>query len=196
MKCPCLRKVPTEGEARNGPDPVFGATPAPESAGPTISHGSGQRRTLRPPPGLTRTWIGWLASNRAMRRSGILVVAVTVAALVSGCGSADTTLTSVPPTYGAVRGTVTAGPTCPVEQAGHPCPTRPVSGAVSARRTDGTTLTGTISKDGTYRVAVPVGTYTVNVQTGSPLPRCSPVQVAVSAGATIQANIFCDTGIR
>jgi hypothetical protein len=131
-----------------------------------------------------------------MRRFGILVVAVTVAALASGCGSTATTLTSVLATYGAVRGTITAGPTCPVEQAGHPCPPRPVSGAVSARRTDGTTLTGTISKDGTYRVTVPAGTYTVNVQTGSLLPRCPPVEVAVSAGATVQANIFCDTGIR
>ena len=100
--------------------------------------GQTQRRTLRPPPaGLTRTWAGWLASNKAMRRSGILVVAVAVAALASGCGSAATTLTSVSATYGAVRGTVTAGPTCPAEQAGHPCPPRPVSGAVSARRTDG-----------------------------------------------------------
>lgn len=123
-------------------------------------------------------------------------MAITVASPASGCGSAATTLTSVPAEYGIVRGTVTAGPTCPVEQAGHPCPPRPVSGTVSARRTDATTLTATISKDGTYRITVPAGTYTLNVQTGSFLPRCSPSKVAVSAGATVEANISCDTGIR
>ena len=55
---------------------------------------------------------------------------------------------------------------------------------------------GTISEDGTYRVSVPAGTYTVNVKTGSLLPRCPPVEVAVSAGAIVHANILCDTGIR
>jgi hypothetical protein len=93
-------------------------------------------------------------------------------------------------------GTATAGPTCPGEQAGHPCPPRPVSGAVSARRADGTTLAGAISKRGTYRITVPAGTYTLNVQTGSLLPRCPPAKVDVSGGATVQANISCDTGIR
>jgi hypothetical protein len=124
----------------------------------------------------------------------MLAVAVTVATLASGCRSAATTLTSVPAASGMVQGTVTAGPTCPVEQAGHPCPPRPVSGAISARRADGTTLKATISKGGAYRITVPAGTYTPNVQTGSFLPTCPPV--AVSAGATVQANIFCDTGIR
>ena len=137
-----------------------------------------------------------LASDRAMRRTGILAIAMTVATIASGCGSTATTLTSVPAAYGIVRGAVTAGPTCPVEQAGHPCPPRPVSGAVSARRTDGTARTATISKDGTYGVTVPAGTYTLSVQTGSLLVRCPPVKVVVSAGATVQANMFCDTGIR
>jgi hypothetical protein len=131
-----------------------------------------------------------------MRPTGILAVAATVATFASGCGSTASTLTSVPAASGIVQGTVTAGPTCPVEQAGHPCPPRPVTGAVSARRADGTTLTATISDGGTYRITVPAGTYTLNIQTGSLLPRCPPANVAVSAGATVQANISCDTGIR
>jgi hypothetical protein len=131
-----------------------------------------------------------------MRPAEILAVAVTVAALASGCGSAAGKRTSVPAALGIVQGTVTAGPTCPVEQAGHPCPPRPVSGTVSARRTDGTTLTATISKDGTYRITVPAGTYTLDVQIGSLLPRCPPAKVAVLGGATLHANISCDTGIR
>jgi hypothetical protein len=131
-----------------------------------------------------------------MRRTRVLALAITVATVVSGCGSTATTPTSVPAAYGIVRGAATAGPTCPVEQAGHPCPPRPVAGAVSARRTDGTTRTTIVGKDGTYRITVPPGTYTLHVQTGSLLPRCPPVKVVVSAGATVQANMLCDTGIR
>ena len=131
-----------------------------------------------------------------MRPTRIVAVVATVTALASGCGSAASKLTSGPAALGTVQGTVTAGPTCPVEQAGHPCPPRPVSGAISARRADGTTLTATVSKDGTYRLTVPAGTYTLNIQTRSLLPRCPPAKVAVSAGTIVHANISCDTGIR
>ena len=126
----------------------------------------------------------------------MLAVAVTVVTLASGCGSAASTLTSVPAAFGIVQGTVTAGPTCPVEQAGHPCPPRPVSGVVSARRAAAAVLTATISKGGNYRITVPAGTYTLTVQTGSLLPRCPPAQVVVSAGVSEEADISCDTGIR
>ena len=37
-----------------------------------------------------------LASDKAMRRTGILAVAITVATVASGCGSTATTLTSAP----------------------------------------------------------------------------------------------------
>lgn len=132
-----------------------------------------------------------------MKRAGSpIAVASAVATLVSGCGSAGGTRTSVPAAYGTIQGTVTAGPTCPVEQAGHPCPPRLVSGSVSARRADGTTLTATINTSGTYRIIVPTGSYTLNVQTGSFWPRCPPTKVAVATGTTMQANISCDTGIR
>jgi hypothetical protein len=128
--------------------------------------------------------------------SGSSLLPIAMATVASGCGSTATHADIGSGAYGIVRGAVTAGPTCPVEQAGHPCPPRPVSGAVSARRTDGTTRTATISKDGTYRVKVPAGTYALNVQTESRLPRCPPVKVVVSAGAAVQAKMFCDTVIR
>ncbi len=135
--------------------------------------------------------------TEVMRRTGIpFAVAITAAAMSSACGSAPSTPTSMPPASGIIVGTVTADPTCPVEQAGHPCPPRPVSGVVSARRTDGTTLTAAISKRGTYRITVPAGTYTLNVSTGALLPRCPPAMVSASAGATALVDISCDTGIR
>jgi hypothetical protein len=67
---------------------------------------------------------------------------------------------------------------------------------VSARRADGTTLTATISRGGSYRIAVLAGNYTLNVRTGSLLPACPQATVAVSVGAAVRADISCDTGIR
>jgi hypothetical protein len=112
------------------------------------------------------------------------------------CRDPLTSARSVPSTFGIIQGTVTAGPTCAVEQADHPCPPRPVSGAVSASRADGTTLTGKITRDGPCRITVPAGTYTMTVQTGTPLPTCPPATIGVSAGVTVHSNIVCETGIR
>ena len=57
-------------------------------------------------------------------------------------------------------------------------------------------MTGTISKRGTYRITLSAGTYTLDVETGLLLPRCPTAKVDVPAGATLQASISCDTGIR
>jgi hypothetical protein len=67
---------------------------------------------------------------------------------------------------------------------------------LSARRDDGTTRTVMINADGTYRLGLPPGTYTLSVQTGKPLPRCPPTRVSVPAGITTRADVSCDTGIR
>jgi hypothetical protein len=129
-----------------------------------------------------------------MRFSAVVWSVVVV--MAAACGSTSTTRTSVPVAIGTVQGSVTAGPTCPVEQAGHPCPPRPVQGLVSARRADGVTRTVALSADGTYRMTLSAGTYILNVQTGSFLPRCPSVTVTVNPGRTEKADISCDTGIR
>jgi hypothetical protein len=131
-----------------------------------------------------------------MRFSAVILGSVAAVMAASACGSASTTKTSVPVAVGTVQGSVTAGPTCPVERAGHPCAPRPVQGLVSARRTDGIARTVALSPDGIYRMTLSAGTYILSVQTGSFLPRRPSVTVTVNPGRTDKADISCDTGIR
>lgn len=101
-----------------------------------------------------------------------------------------------PPTTGAY-GTVTAGPTCPVERAGQPCPPRPVSARIDAHAADGRVAASTQSgADGSYRIGLTPGNYTLVVVTGSTYPRCPDTPVSVAPGAATRADISCDTGIR
>jgi hypothetical protein len=121
-----------------------------------------------------------------------LVAAMSLA--LAACG-ATTTPSAV--ATGTLTGRVIAGPTCPVERPGHPCPPRPVSATVQAKTYTGRTVASThTDKDGRYRLKVPVGTYTIVAVTPKPFPRCSPVSVAVSANHETRAGISCDTGIR
>jgi len=50
--------------------------------------------------------------------------------------------------------------------------------------------------DGTYRLDVPAGTYTLVVVPDGVFPRCTPRPVHVIAGDAVQANVTCETGIR
>jgi hypothetical protein len=51
---------------------------------------------------------------------------------------------------------------------------------------------------GAYRLDLPPGSYTLVAVTAAaaPLPRCEPAAVTIDTGASAQANIGCDTGIR
>jgi hypothetical protein len=95
-----------------------------------------------------------------------------------------------------VHGTVVAGPTCPVERAGHPCPPRPVVAMIQA--TEGTRVVASTrsASDGRYRLALPAGSYTISAVTPTPLPRCGAQPAAVAAGADVEVTLTCDTGIR
>lgn len=95
-----------------------------------------------------------------------------------------------------IAGTVAAGPTCPVEQVGKACPPAPVTATVEARI--GARIVGSArtSATGTYRMAVPPGSYSVVVVGSGPFPRCPDTPATVSPGAVTTVNIRCDTGIR
>jgi len=97
---------------------------------------------------------------------------------------------------GVLSDKVTAGTTCPVEQVGHPCSPRLVVADVQARAGTRVVASTRSGVDGSYRLAVPAGTYTVVAVTGSMFPRCAPVSVVVSVGHTTHTDITCDTGIR
>ena len=96
-----------------------------------------------------------------------------------------------------MQGTVSAGPTCPVERIGSPCPPRPVAAEIDAIDAAGRPAGSTRSAaDGTFGLALAPGTYTLTVVTGSVFPRCPSTAIVVPAAGLATANIACDTGIR
>ena len=133
----------------------------------------------------------------------------TTAALPPTSASPPTTAvptsptTAVPTTAPAgsapgAYGLVTAGPSCPVERQGQPCPPNPVSGArVDAQAGDGHVVASAqTSANGGYSLLLAPGRYTLVVSTGSTYPRCPPTPVTVASGAATRADITCDSGIR
>jgi hypothetical protein len=72
----------------------------------------------------------------------------------------------------------------------------PVVAEVQARvagRVVGSSRSGA---DGTYRLELVSGTYTIVAITPNMLPRCASRTVTVAAAHTTVAAITCDTGIR
>lgn len=131
-----------------------------------------------------------------IRCVGAVALAVSFAVVLAGC----LTRTAGPaePT-GTVRGTVLAGPTCPVEtEGGTGCDPMPVQGDVQFW--DGRSKVGdvTLARDGTFTADVPLGTYTVRVVPAgdSGFPVCRDSQVTVVATGTPPLSLECDTGIR
>jgi hypothetical protein len=96
----------------------------------------------------------------------------------------------------AIRGNVVAGPTCPVQREGSPCPPRPWTGSVEATDEDGRSYSATTTNDGSFSLSVPPGSYTVVAVTGSGLPRGVPQTVTLSTGAQQTITLVVDTGIR
>ena len=96
-----------------------------------------------------------------------------------------------------VRGTVLAGPTCPVERAGNPCPDKPIVADVRIVRGDGSTAATTrTGADGRFSVAVAPSRYMVQATSSLAFSGCKPVDVTVPQGAYATADVSCDTGIR
>jgi hypothetical protein len=96
--------------------------------------------------------------------------------------------------------TTLTGPTCPVQREGQTC-TRPLAAIVVVTRADGSTAeTVHTSANGTARVALPPGTYTLSGQLppgGGPFPRPpAPTKATVRPGSFVSVQIIFDTGIR
>jgi hypothetical protein len=101
-----------------------------------------------------------------------------------------------------VRGTVTAGPTCPVERdpPDPACAARPVGGAVLVFTDAGGTgvARATSAADGTFSVELAPGAYRVTAEPvdglmGTP----EPIEVEVEAGQPMMdLQVSYDTGIR
>jgi hypothetical protein len=140
----------------------------------------------------------------------VLAALVVTAVLVSACGhspsagsggsgsgtGSGTDASVLATIYGHVR----AGPTCPVEQAGHPCPAKPVSDALVEALTvsDGHVAASTRTNGtGSYSLRVhPSGLLRIVVTTTRSLPRCTPRTIRARPRDRIRADVSCDTGIR
>jgi hypothetical protein len=98
-----------------------------------------------------------------------------------------------------LRGTVTIAPTCPVERVGAPPCVAPLAATISVRNASGQEITRFRSgADGTFKVDLAAGTYTlVGISSGpAGLPRPIPVTVTVLDGQYSQVNVTFDSGIR
>ena len=145
------------------------------------------------PAGTTPTGRG---VSLAMRPSFLFTLTLAV---VSTVACADDAATTTTPATAVVRGTVTAGPTCPVVQEGVDCSDRPVQGAViELLDLQGVVVaTATSDADGTYQLTGPAGTYTLEPQPVEGLMgTAAAVEVNLAPGSTEVIDLTYDTGIR
>ncbi len=110
--------------------------------------------------------------------------------------------TRCPSASGIVQGTMSIGPICPVEQAGHPCnPTPQMYAAhqVFVYASDRSKKIATLTPDaqGNFTITLPIGMYLVDVKhqpVGS--VQGAPAMVTVLKGKIKTITINIDTGIR
>ena len=161
-------------------EPVIAAAPTEETAVPMTS------ATAAPAPEPTTA------------ASTTTVIGSTTAPSPTTLKTAPaTTTTAAKTSTSGVRGTVTAGPTCPVERIDQPCPPGPVSATVEA--VDGAgRVAGRGGTDGAGRYAIDLtpGPYTLRVTGTGLYPRCPDTDIVVGPGSPGTVDISCDTGIR
>ena len=123
-----------------------------------------------------------------MKRIVPVLVAVALAAC-GGEGAGDDA--------SGIRGQALAGPQCPVEVEGSPCPDVPWEGTVVAIDTStGDRFTTTTDAEGRFELPLAPGTYDVSIDAGSDLPFAKPQTVTVTDGAFADVVVSVDTGIR
>jgi hypothetical protein len=125
----------------------------------------------------------------------LLLVASLVVVLVIACGPSAA---SAPPNTG-IRGIVTLGPTCPVEQVGQPPCVEPFAATLAVTSAEDGSVVARVDSgaDGTFTIDVPPGDYVVVPEPGAdPFPFGQPVEVTVAAGAYSEIEVAYDTGIR
>jgi carboxypeptidase family protein len=119
------------------------------------------------------------------------LLAPVLAMALAACGSEAANATAT------IEGQVLAGPACPVEVAGSPCPPFPWSGDVRATGADGSVHEVATDADGRYALSLPPGSYTIVAVTGSSgPPTAEPQDVSVTEGQTLHLDLQVDTGIR
>ena len=102
--------------------------------------------------------------------------------------------------FGYVAGHITIGPNCPVEQVDNPCPTPLLaysSREVVVYKSDAVTVKekGKIDMEGNYRIALPPGTYFIQISPAGIGPG-EKKQVVIMSSKTSTIDFDIDTGIR
>jgi hypothetical protein len=98
-----------------------------------------------------------------------------------------------------IEGTVAIGPTCPVELAESPCADAPYEAVITVTNGGEVVATGESAEDGTFRIQVPPGTYTVTAEplVADAIAHADALQhVVVGTGAFTHVGISFDSGIR
>jgi ABC-type Fe3+-hydroxamate transport system substrate-binding protein len=118
----------------------------------------------------------------------LFVTACADTAIVGGSGNGAS----------GIQGKVLIGPMCPVQQAGSPCPDKPTKADITVTDANGKTVaTGHSDADGTYRISLSAGSYTVvAMRPDDSFGFGKPVTVEVSGGTFVHLNLVVDSGIR
>lgn len=130
------------------------------------------------------------------------ISALLGAVVLTACGGDDDVVRPEAPTFApadsSLSGTVTAGPACPVEQAGTPCPDRPVGGAIVELlgAGDKVVLNTVTDATGTFRVRAPAGSYTVRATNTGGLTSQATESVTLTPGRAATVALVVDSGIR
>jgi hypothetical protein len=125
-----------------------------------------------------------------VKRFSIVLVAVTLAA----CGGEDA---GGEDRTSGIRGRALAGPQCPVEIEGSPCPDLPWQGTVVATdAASGEESTVTTDSEGRFELSLAPGTYEVAIVAESSPTFAKPQTVEVEEGSFTEIVVSVDTGIR
>ena len=99
-----------------------------------------------------------------------------------------------------LTGSVTLGPTCPVERIppDPACAPKAYQTNIEVRRPGETAIVASTRTDekGTFKFTLPPGTYQVEAKGGNPFPNCSGSTIVLTKGAFKSIELSCDTGIR
>jgi hypothetical protein len=130
-----------------------------------------------------------------MKRLAVVLIGLGLS--LSACADASTSGVSGAGAAG-IQGKVLLGPMCPVQQAGSPCPDRPIKAEIIVAASDGKAVaTGHSDGDGSYRISLLPGSYTVTAKRpGGAFGTGKPVAVRVPVGTFVQLNLQIDSGIR
>jgi len=119
------------------------------------------------------------------------MVALAAAVVLTGCGPFADGGSAV-----VVTGQVLAGPSCPVERVGQPCPPRPVPDAVVVAVVGDQQRGETTSDErGRFRLMLPAGRYTIRATNPGGYASTASAEVTVST-APVQVTLTVDSGIR